>query len=30
MLEWMNEDFDQAVDEQTDFDKLYAALEIKE
>ena len=30
MLEWMNEDFDQAVDEQTDFTKLYAALGIKE
>lgn len=29
MLEWMNDDFDQAVDEQTDFDKLYAALGIK-
>lgn len=30
MLEWMQEDFDQAVDEQTDFTKLYAALGIKE
>jgi hypothetical protein len=30
MLEWMQEDFDQAVDEQTDFTLLYAALGIKE
>ena len=30
MLEWMQEDFDAAVDEQTDFTKLYAALGIKE
>lgn len=29
MLEWMNEDFDQAVDDQTDFDKLYATLRIE-
>lgn len=30
MLEWMQEDFDAAVDEQTDFTKLNAALGIKE
>lgn len=28
MLEWMQEDFDQAVDEQTDFTLLYAVLGI--
>lgn len=30
MLEYMHEDFDAAVDAQTDFTKLYAALGIKE
>lgn len=30
MLEYMREDFDAAVDAQTDFPKLYAALGIKE
>ena len=30
MLEYMHEDFDAAVDAQTDFTKLYAALGIKD
>lgn len=30
MLEYLNEDFDDAVDKQTDWDKLYAALGIEQ